>query len=54
MRTYFVSEGIHLSRVAAKGYGESQVKNQCRDGVACTDDQHAENRRTEIKILKAN
>jgi outer membrane protein OmpA-like peptidoglycan-associated protein len=47
---YIISRGIDPSRILAKGYGESQLINNCDDGVPCTDEQHKINRRTEIKI----
>lgn len=44
------------SRIYGKGYGESQLKNKCEcEGdkvVPCTEEEHAENRRTEFKIIK--
>jgi len=38
-------------RISYKGYGETQLTNKCDDGVNCTEEQHAANRRTEIKIV---
>jgi outer membrane protein OmpA-like peptidoglycan-associated protein/tetratricopeptide (TPR) repeat protein len=48
---YLFKRGISRARVEYKGYGESQLINQCADGVQCSEDEHAKNRRTEIKIL---
>ena len=48
---YLVSNGIAKTRLIAKGYGESRLVNNCKDGVDCSEEQHQENRRTEIKIL---
>ncbi len=48
---YIVTKGIAKSRIAAKGYGESKLKNRCKDGVRCSEEEHQENRRTEIKIV---
>lgn len=47
---YIVSRGIDRSRITAKGYGENQLTNKCADGVACTEEEHQQNRRTEFKI----
>jgi outer membrane protein OmpA-like peptidoglycan-associated protein len=47
---YIVSKGIEDSHISYKGYGEAQPLNKCKDGVKCTEDQYAINRRTEIKI----
>ncbi len=43
--------GIAEDRIVYKGYGESIIKNHCSDGVDCTEEEHAINRRTELKIL---
>jgi outer membrane protein OmpA-like peptidoglycan-associated protein len=48
---YIVSKGIPRDRITAKGYGESQLVNECADGVSCTEEQHRKNRRTEFTIL---
>ena len=48
---YVVSQGIDRSRISGKGYGESQLLNECGDGVSCSEDQHAINRRTEMKVI---
>lgn len=49
---FIVSQGIDGQRIQAKGYGESVLTNDCKDGVECTDEKHGENRRTEIRITK--
>ena len=49
---YLKSKGISAKRMIAKGYGESKLLNQCKDGVNCTEEEHQQNRRTEIKILR--
>lgn len=48
---YIVSQGIKRSRLTANGYGESQLLNECADGVDCTEEQHQVNRRTEMKVI---
>lgn len=47
---YIVSEGVDSARITARGYGESQLVNRCRNGVTCTEDEHQQNRRTELRI----
>ncbi len=49
---YLVSKGIDGSRMVPVGYGESQLRNKCSDGVVCTELEHQYNRRTEVKITK--
>lgn len=48
---YLTSVGIDASRMSTKGFGEDQLLNHCSDGVECTEEQHAENRRTEIRVI---
>lgn len=51
---YIVSNGISRDRIIAKGYGETQLINQCDDGVECSEEEHQMNRRTEFQILEMN
>ncbi len=48
---YLVQNGISRDRLRPVGYGESEPRNHCRDGIPCTEAEHARNRRTEIRIL---
>lgn len=47
---YVISKGIAKSRISGKGYGESEPKVAC--GENCTEEQHAQNRRSEFLIVK--
>ena len=47
---YVISKGIDKSRITGKGYGESEPKIDCKE--ACTEEEHAENRRSEFLIVK--
>ena len=51
-RQYIISKGITPDRIIASGYGETALKNDCKDGVNCDDGKHQINRRTEILINK--
>lgn len=51
-REYIISRGIEGSRVYGQGYGETQLTNQCEDGVFCSEPAHQLNRRTEFRIVK--
>ena len=42
---------VDKSRINAKGYGETQVLNKCKNDVTCRESQHEVNRRTELKIV---
>ncbi len=49
-KNWLVSHGIKADRIDAVGYGESQILNQCINGIDCTEEEHRLNRRTEFKI----
>lgn len=51
-KAYIVSKGINNSRIIAKGYGETHLLNKCKENIPCTEEEHAINRRIEVKILK--
>ncbi len=46
---YIISKGIDKERISGQGFGESELKIQCDQ---CTDEQHAQNRRSEFLIIK--
>ena len=48
---YIVSKGINADRLTARGYGETQLVNKCKDGIPCTEEEHQQNRRTEFKVI---
>lgn len=48
---YMKRHGIAADRMVAKGYGETRLINDCGNGVPCSEEEHQENRRTEIKII---
>ena len=47
---YILAKGVSESRLTARGYGESKPVNTCIDDVECDEEEHARNRRTELKI----
>lgn len=48
VREYMISQGIDARRIKAKGYGYSQLVNQCKPKVKCSEAEHQENRRVEF------
>ncbi|MEO8234039.1 MAG: OmpA family protein [Flavobacterium sp.] len=47
---YVISKGIEATRISGKGFGESEPKVDC--GNDCTEEQFAQNRRSEFMIVK--
>ena len=47
---YIVSKGISATRISGKGMGELEPKVDC--GKECTEEQLAQNRRSEFLIVK--
>lgn len=47
---WLIKNGIAKNRLSGKGYGETQLVNNCSDGVQCTEEQHQMNRRSEFII----
>ncbi len=52
-KDYILSRGIDPSRIeSAKGFGESQLLNECSNGVKCSKEKHQENRRSYFYIIQ--
>jgi outer membrane protein OmpA-like peptidoglycan-associated protein/tetratricopeptide (TPR) repeat protein len=47
---WLVKNGISPDRLSSKGYGETQLINNCADGVKCSEEEHQQNRRSEFII----
>ncbi len=47
---YVLSKGIAAARITGKGFGETEPKVDCKE--ACTEEEHAQNRRSEFLIVK--
>jgi outer membrane protein OmpA-like peptidoglycan-associated protein len=47
---YLIEKGIEKDRLAAKGYGEARLVNNCANDVNCTEEEHQKNRRTTFRI----
>ena len=50
-RDWLIINGISADRLTAKGYGETQLINNCSDGVKCSEVEHQQNRRSEFIIV---
>lgn len=49
---WIISQGISSDRVTYKGFGDTQLLNQCRKGVKCSEEEHAINRRSEFIVTE--
>lgn len=47
---YLISQGVSKNSITYQGYGESEILNNCKNGVECSEQQHEENRRTTFKV----
>ena len=52
--SYLQTKGVNSSLLVANGFGEKRLKNRCKDGVSCTEREHATNRRTEFRLINNN
>ncbi|MCP9201159.1 OmpA family protein [Gramella sp. GC03-9] len=50
---YLVKSGVSAYRISGRGYGETELTNDCRNGVPCPEAEHEKNRRSEF-ILSIN
>ncbi|MDN3689702.1 OmpA family protein [Cyclobacterium jeungdonense] len=51
VRDYLGKYGIDSSRIEAEWFGETELTEDCGEGVPCTEDRHQLNRRTELLLL---
>ncbi len=51
-KIFLVAKGIDERRIHAFGKGETQVRNHCKENAECSDEEHQQNNRLEIKIRK--
>lgn len=51
-RAYLLQKGVPSSKIVIRGFGEDKLLNHCKDGVECTEEEHAANRRVELKIVR--
>lgn len=49
---YLVQKGVAKNKIVSKGYGETKLLNKCKDGVECTEEEQAINRRLEIQVIE--
>ncbi|KXK37721.1 MAG: OmpA/MotB domain-containing protein [Bacteroidetes bacterium OLB9] len=52
VREYLVKKGVDEDRMEIRGFGETKLRNHCKDNVPCSEKEHRYNRRTEIELLE--
>ncbi|MBL7892492.1 MAG: OmpA family protein, partial [Bacteroidia bacterium] len=48
---YMIGGGVSKDRLAGVGYGETKLVNKCANGELCSEEEHAQNRRLEFKVM---
>jgi outer membrane protein OmpA-like peptidoglycan-associated protein len=51
-KAYLISKGVDTAKLQAESYGETQLLNECSDGVYCSEEKHRINRRSEFLVLE--
>ncbi len=52
LKQFLIEQGIAQDRIKARGFGESQLINQCKNDIKCSSSEHIQNRRIEYVIIK--
>ncbi len=47
-KAFLVKQGIAANRIKPVGRGEVNIRNRCKNGVDCSEEEHQYNRRTEV------
>ncbi len=48
---YLISKGVSKEKISAIGYGKTQLINNCKEILDCSEKEHQVNRRMEIKLI---
>ncbi|HKX87009.1 MAG TPA: OmpA family protein [Flavobacterium sp.] len=52
-QTYILSKGISADRIeSAVGFGETRLRNKCKNGVKCSEEDHFVNRRSDFIVIE--
>jgi outer membrane protein OmpA-like peptidoglycan-associated protein len=52
IQQFLILQGVAEFQLKVSGFGESQPRNRCVDGVVCPESDHAFNRRVEFTVLE--
>lgn len=51
---FLLDKGIPKEQINTVGYGEDKLLNHCLDGIRCSETEHLENKRVEMKIIRTD
>ena len=51
LKEFLIEQKITEDRIKARGFGESQLINQCKNDMKCSSSEHIQNRRVEYVII---
>ena len=51
---YLIANGISQNRLKSKGFGETQLKNDCADWNSCSEEENRLNRRSEFIVISTD
>ena len=49
---YLKDLGVAANQVSPVGVGEGELRNECGNGIPCSEAKHQENRRTEFLVIR--
>jgi len=49
---FLMNEGVNFEQLDVNIIGNKMLRNDCKDGVKCTDEQHQENRKVDLSFIK--
>jgi len=49
---FLLKKEIPKTQISTVGYGEDRLLNHCQDGIRCSEEEHLQNKRVEMKIVK--
>jgi outer membrane protein OmpA-like peptidoglycan-associated protein len=49
---YLLAKGVSRNSLRSIGRGEAYIINVCKEGVPCTEEEHARNRRTAVWVME--
>jgi len=51
---FLLEKGTAKEQISTIGYGEDKLLNHCSDGIRCSEEEHLQNKRVEMKIIQVD